>query len=212
MNFNFKIYKTVFCLLCSLGLSLNTFAQYGKSAIKAQAGLGVSSPSQSGFVEDFEGNNINFPAVNLGVQYMFQPKLGAKLDYNFSRISNADDSPEFKLNYSRVNLQAVYNASSVFSFFPPRIGVFVHAGPGYSFVKPLGNYTQNNTSYFNVMGGVEFHYGISDKLSIFTDVSYVNGFSKDFNPVTNGYGSFNGNILTITFGASISLSGCYYCD
>ena len=61
------------------------------------------------------------------------------------------------------------------------------------------------------MGGIEFHYGISDKLSVYVDTSYIFGFGKDFNPISDGFGSFNGDLLTITFGASISLSGCYYC-
>jgi hypothetical protein len=61
------------------------------------------------------------------------------------------------------------------------------------------------------MGGIEFHYGISDKLTIYLDTSYVLGFGNGFNPVSSGIGSFNGDLLTLTFGASISLSGCYYC-
>ena len=208
----FRIYKTAFCLLGSLILSFHMFSQDGTSLIKAQFALGIGSPSKDGFVQNFEGNSINFPTINLGVQYMFKPTIGGKLDYSFSRISNMENTPQFKLNYSRVNMQVVYDTNAVFSFLPPRVGVFLHAGPGYSFVKPLGNYTQNNTSFFNVIGGLELHYGISDKLSIYTDVSYINGFGKDFDPITDGNGSFNGNLLTITFGASISLSGCYFCN
>jgi hypothetical protein len=79
-------------------------------------------------------------------------------------------------------------------------------------VKPLGNYGDNNLSYLNVMGGLEVHYGISDKLSIYIDASYIKGFSDNFNPESNSFGSFNGDLLTITIGASISLSGCYYCE
>lgn len=185
-------------------------AQSGTSVFKAQIALGVSSPSSNGFVQDFKGKTINFPTVNLGLQYMFKPVLGAKLDYGFSRISHKNTSPEFKLNYSRINLQLVYDASRLISF-SPRMGTFLHAGPGFSMVSPLGNYTNNDTSFLNLMGGVEFHYGVSDSLTLFLDTSYILGMGKDFDPVSSGFGAFNGNLLTVTFGASISLSGCYFC-
>ncbi|RED45712.1 outer membrane beta-barrel protein [Seonamhaeicola aphaedonensis] len=212
MNFSFEKIKLVFYFYGCLLFTNLSFSQEGTSLLKAQFALGVNNPSSNGFVGDFEGKGINFPTVDLGLQYMFSSSLGARLDYSFSRISNEDSTPTFKLNYSRINAQLVYDASNVLTFLPPRIGVFIHVGPGYSMVKPLGNYTQNKESFFNIMAGMQFHYGISDKLSIYTDVSYINGFGKDFDPVSDGFGSFNGNLLTITFGASISLSGCYYCD
>lgn len=191
---------------------LLTFSQSSKNVIKAQIAVGVNSPASSGFVETFEAKPINFPTVNLGVQYMFSEKIGGKLDFGFNRFSNSDQSPEFKDNYSRLNVQFVYDTASAWGLLPSRIGIVGHAGPGYTFVKPLGNYADNKESFLNVMGGIEFHYGMSDTISLFTDVSYIYGLGKDFDPITDGYGSFNGNLTTITFGISFSLSGCYYCD
>jgi len=186
------------------------FSQGDTSKIKTQIGLGINSPSSNGFVTSFKGKSINFPTVNLGLQYMLKPKLGVKLDYGFNRISNENNFPEFKLNYSRINLQAVYDASRLLSI-SHRMGTFIHAGPGISMIKPLGNYGNNTTSFFNALGGVEWHYGISDSLTVFVDTSYVWGLGEDFNPVASGFGSFNGNLFTATFGISISLSGCYFC-
>lgn len=211
MTSNFKVYKPscilTFCLLnVFLATSQNT------STFKAQVALGVNLPSESGFVEGFEGQSLNFPTVNLGLQYMFKQRLGVKLDYGFNRISNEDNTTEFKVNYSRINAQLVYDASKIMGSISPKMGFFVHAGPGYSMIRPLGNYTENDTNFFNAMAGAEIHYGISDKLSMYVDLSYIHSFDKDFEPITEGYGSFNGNLLTITIGASISLSGCYYCE
>ena len=210
MTLDFKQNTFFWFALVLIFSSLSSFSQGDTSTIKAEFALGVNSPSSNGFVSSFEANSINFPTVNLGLQYMFKPKLGAKLDFGFNRISNADNTPEFKMNYSRINAQLVYDASIITSF-SSRIGAFVHAGPGFSMIKPLGNYGENKMSYLNAMAGIEFHYGISDKLSIYLDTSYIFGFGKDFKPVSDGFGSFNGDLLTITFGASISLSGCYYC-
>ena len=212
MHSIFKNYKKFWIAICFVLCGLLSFSQSDTSTFKAQFALGLSSPSKDGFVQSFEGQTYNFPTVNLGLQYMFMPKLGLKLDYGFSRISNQQYAQEFKLNYSRINAQLVLNATPVFSFLPHKMATFVHAGPGFSIIKPLGNYTQNETSYLNVMAGIEFHYSMSDKLSVYLDASYILGFGEDFIPMSEGFGSFNGNLLTLTIGASISLSGCYYCE
>ncbi|MCH4551763.1 outer membrane beta-barrel protein [Aestuariibaculum lutulentum] len=187
------------------------FSQNDTSTLKGQIALGVNNPSSDGFVSGFEGKSLNLPTVNLGLQYMFSPNIGAKLDYGFSRMANDSDAQEFKLNYSRINLQGVYNLSNII-YISNRTGIFVHAGPGYSMVKPLNNYGENKTSYLNAMAGLEIHYGLSDTMSLYFDTSYIHGFAKEFNPVSEGYGSFNGNVLTFTVGLSLSLSGCYYCN
>lgn len=200
---------TLVCFCCFLGGNA-VVAQTDTSTLKAQIALGVNSPSGDGFVQEFRGKSINFPTVNLGLQYMFKPVLGAKLDYGFSRISNEDGANDFKLNYSRINLQLVYDASRILAF-SNRIGTFFHAGPGFTMVNPLGNYGNNDVSFLNTMGGLELHYGVSDSLTLYLDGSYILGFGDDFNPVSTGFGAFNGNLLTVTFGVSISLSGCYFC-
>lgn len=205
-------YNSIFISILLTCFSFFGFSQNDTSTVKAQFALGANSPSANGFVNNFEAKSINFPTINLGIQYMFKPKLGAKLDFGYNRFSNLNNTPEFKVNYTRINVQLVYDATSIFSFLSPRIGTFIHAGPGYTSVKPLGNYANNETSFLNAMAGIEFHYGISDKLSVYFDTSYILGLGKDFNPISSGFGSFNGNILTFSIGASISLSGCYYCD
>ncbi|WP_298551638.1 cell envelope biogenesis protein OmpA [uncultured Algibacter sp.] len=210
MTLSFKLNTTFWLPIFIFFIGFSSFSQGDTSTFKAQFALGVNSPLSNGFVNDFEANSINFPTINLGLQYMFKQRLGAKLDFGYNRFSNLDNTPEFKVNYARINVQLVYDASIITSF-SNKMRAFAHAGPGFSMIKPLGNYRSNNTSFLNVMGGIEFHYGVSDKLSVFMDTSYIFGFSKDFNPVSAGFGSFNGDLLTITFGASISLSGCYYC-
>lgn len=205
-------FKTILFSLIFTCYSFLVFSQSEKSTIKAQIAVGLNNPSSDGFVSNFESKAVNFPSVNLGIQYMFKPKLGAKLDFGFNRFSNLNNTTDFKINYTRFNLQLAYDASRIMSFLPSNMGTFIHAGPGYTSIKPLGNYTQNNISFLNAMAGVEFHYGMSDTVSLYFDTSYILGFGKDFNPVSEGFGSFNGNILTFNFGISLSLSGCQFCD
>jgi len=143
---------------------------------------------------------------------MFNQQFGAKLDYGYNRIINTDNTPEFKVNYSRINAQLVYDAKNTFLFLPEQINIVGHVGPGMTFIKPLAGYSDNKLSFFNVMAGLEFHYELSETISMYLDTSYILGLSKDFEPISEGYGSFNGDLFTVTLGISFSLSGCQYCD
>ncbi|MGS2725385.1 cell envelope biogenesis protein OmpA [Psychroserpens sp. BH13MA-6] len=211
MTSNYRLQKLSILMLClSSVLYLN--AQKSTNKWKAQIALGVNSPSQSGFVEAFQSKSLNFPTVHLGIQHMFKKQLGAKLDFGFNRFSSDDNSIDFKTNYTRLNVQLVYDPTESIGFLPTRFGLVAHAGPGYSFIRPLGDYSGNQTSFFNVMAGLEIHYAMSQYMSVHTDVSYILGFGEDFDPITDGYGAFNSDLLTVTLGVTFSLSGCQYCD
>ena len=198
-------------LVVSFLFTVFSYAQRNTNIWKAQIAVGVNSPSESGFVEGFESQSMNIPAINAGFQRMFKPQFGAKLDFGFNRFSDGSDSPEFKINYTRINAQFVYDPTESISFLPERLGLVTHAGPGYTFVKPLGDFATNKVSFLNVMAGLEVHYALSEYMSLYTDVSYILGLGSDFDPIIDGFGSFNGNLLTITFGITFSLSGCQYC-
>ncbi len=208
----FKQYLLFFSVIF---MALNSHAQFKEtSKWKALFAVGFNSPSANGFVEGTEAKSINMPTVNIGVQHMFKQQFGVKLDYGFNRFKLDDVSPEVKINYSRVNVQFVYDPSSYIDFLPPRIRTVLHAGPGYSFVKPLGNLDENKQSYLNFLGGLEVHYAISEKVSVYTDLAYIYGFTSldDYDPVLSGLGAFNGNVFNLTFGLAVSLSGCQFCD
>jgi len=180
----------------------------------AQIGLGVNSPSKSGFVDAYPAQSLNFPTVNLGVQRMFTRSLGARLDYGFNRFKEEDATQDFKINYNRINVQLVYNPSESLYFLPQKLQLIGHTGPGYSIASPLGNLDMNKQSYLNFNLGLELHYFINRKVNLYTDISYVYGLTslEDYNPEILGLGAFNGSMLNITVGVSIALSGCYYCE
>lgn len=195
-------------------MSVNSLlAQPETNKWKFQFAIGINSPSDSDSSDNFEFNSVNFPSINLGIQHMFTRQWGAKFDLGYNRANSADDSPEFKLNYTRINLQAVYDFKDVLAFMPPRMALVVHAGPGLSFSKPLSPFSDNNYTYLNALAGLEVHYGVAQTVSIYTDLSYAFGFSGDdkYDPAIDGF-SFNGDVLFLTIGVSVSLSGCYFCD
>lgn len=180
---------------------------------RAVFSVGVNSPESNGFVNGSYAKSINFPTINLGLQHFITRELGVKVDYGFNRFTNDEDTPEFKINYSRINIQALFDPTDLLGFFPPFLRTVVHAGPGYSIVKPLGNLGDNKQSYLNANVGIEFNYALSDKVAIFTDASYIYGFTSldDYNPALSGLGAFNGSVFNLTFGVAISVGRCRYC-
>jgi hypothetical protein len=181
-------------------------------------GLGLNIPSDD-FGTIYEAKTINGLTVDAGIRYMFKKKLGAKLDIGYNRYGEGGDSPEFKANFTRVNLQAYYNVwDHLYDLqlrLPERMGVFLHAGPGMSFIKPLSEpFINNNTSNFNAIAGVAIHYGVTNKLSVFVDGSNIFNFGQKINyEGSNLTDNINASMLNITFGVSISInSDCYYCD
>lgn len=181
-------------------------------------GLGVNSPSND-FVTPYSAKPINGLTVDAGLRYMFKKKLGVKADLGFNRYGNDGDSPEFKANYTRVNLQAYYNVwDHLYNFqipLPERLGIFLHAGPGMAFIKPLSEpFLNNKSSNFNVMAGLAVHYGITDRVSVYVDGSNMfNMGQKTGYEGTVLEDKINSSMLNITFGVSISInSDCYFCE
>lgn len=212
MQQNLKQYLLFFMLLSVTTISYGQLRETSKW--KALFALGVNYPTTDGFVDETYAQPVNFPTVNIGIQHMLKRQYGVKLDFGFNRFKNDDESPEFKINYTRINAQFVYDPSDYFGFLPTRIRTVFHAGPGLAFVKPLGTLGENKQSYLNFITGLEIHYAVNEKISIYADLAYLYGFTSldDYDPVLSGLGAFNGSVFNLTFGVAFSLSGCQYCD
>ena len=213
MSFIFLKYRNAIILFLFISVTSFVCAQEETDKWKLQLALGVNNPIDDGKNDGYYTKYLNFPSVNLGIQHMFTNKYGAKLDYGFNRSSNETGSNVFKLNYSRVNFQFVYDATSDLRFLPQPIKIVAHAGLGMSFTQPLGNDKDNTYTYLNFLAGLEIHYKPSRTFSVFTDVSYAYSLAgKDKYDVNLDGFSFNGDLLYISIGISVSLSGCYYCN
>jgi len=206
-------FRIVFFLCFTILVSSFATAQEETDKWKLQLALGVNNPIDNGKNDSYYTKYLNFPSVNLGIQYMFTRQFGAKLDYGFNRSLNDTGSKEFKLNYSRVNFQLVCDVTNDLRFLPESITIVAHIGPGMSFTQPLGNDSENTYTYLNLLAGLEIHYKVSRTFSVFTDVSYAYSLaSKDkYDANIDGF-SFNGDLIYASIGISVSLSGCYYCN
>jgi len=208
-------FKTEKFMLFFVFFSISTlvFAQNDDYKWRLQLAIGVNNPIDNGEYPGYYTNYFNFPSVNAGIQYMFLSNLGIKLDAGFNRSSSAPESQEFKLSYSRINAQLVYDFSNTFGFLPKQIGVVAHAGPGISFTQPSGDYSDNHLSFVNVLAGVELHYGISESLTVYGDISYaystlkMGTYDEDYPEY-----SFYGDLLYASVGLSYSFgqsNNCY---
>ena len=208
VKYRVAIFIAVFSLISSLGHSQKRTDKW-----RLQFALGVNNPIDNGENDGYYTKYVNFPSVNLGIQHMFSDKLGAKLDYGFNRSENNTGSKPFKLNYSRINLQLVYDATRELRFLPEQLKIIGHAGPGISFTQPLGNDTENKYTFLNALIGLEIHYKLSRALTVFTDVSFAYSLTnKDkYDTAIDGF-SFNGNLIYASVGISVALSGCNYCN
>ncbi len=213
MTSNFKIQKVKLLLILTVLMTMLSFSQTDSEKWKFQLALGINNPIDTGENVGYSSKYVNFPTVNLGLQHMFSDAIGAKLDIGFNRSSNSNSSLEFKLNYTRVNAQIVYNLRSMLHSLPNRIAIVAHAGPGISFTEPLGNFSENKYTYLNALAGLEIHYGLSRNLSVYGDLGYVYSLAgkNKYDVAVDGF-SFNDDLMYAAFGVSISLNGCKYCN
>ncbi|TPV31805.1 porin family protein [Paucihalobacter ruber] len=204
--------KLILLLLIAVCNLHSSNAQRDTQRWTGQIAVGINNPIDDGTNDGYFTKYANIPTINIGVQHMFKPDWGARLDLGFNRASNADGSLEFKLNYTRVNTQIVYNATNVLGFLPERLEVVAHAGPGLSFTSPLAPYNNNTYTYLNLLAGGEIHYRLSRGVTIFTDLSYALSLAGNdkYDVNVDGF-SFNGDLLYLTFGVTFALSGCQYC-
>src|SRR5690606_11941233 len=102
MNTSFINFKKASVSIIFLFISFLAVSAADTSKWKIQMALGVNNPSSSGFVSRFDAKPINLPTINLGLQHMFKRQFGAKLHFGFNRISHENNSPYFKVNYTRI--------------------------------------------------------------------------------------------------------------
>lgn len=214
MTSKFRMQNLSWLLLAAFLVTSVGVAQRDVDKWKLQVALGINKPRADGESPGFFAEYVNFPTINVGVQHMFSPTWGAKLDLGYNRSSNKHDSDEFKLNYTRVNAQLVYDFKNIFTFLPYKVGIVGHAGPGISMTKPLGEYANNTYTYPNVMLGFELHYQLTQTLSIYGDASYVKSLSNasKYDVDTDGF-SFRGDMVYVALGLAITLDGnrsCYF--
>ena len=136
--------------------SFQGYSQAETSRWKAFFQLGLAMPESMAYEAPQEVKSVNFPNITLGVQHQFKALWGLRLDYQYNRFKSSDQSPEFKTNLSRLNAQLIFDSAPL-KILPKYFSIVAHMGPGYTFMKPLGQYKDYKKGFFNLLGGLEFH-------------------------------------------------------
>lgn len=115
----------------------------------------------------------SFYNADLGVRYMFNNKIGLKLDVGYYNLTERSGSMPFESHYYRTNLQAVANLGRIMNFetFTSRLGLLAHAGFGYAQLK-----TENRDftdRMLNFMAGVTGQVRLGNKFALTGDFSTI---------------------------------------
>lgn len=148
---------------------------FNKWTLELGGGINTASnPLSSGY--DISGYNL-FNG-NFGARYMFNTKFGLKLAASYDRLTNNDDSPEFKTNVYGASLQGVVNVGRILDFqtWTNRLNILGHAGVGVGFFK--NDAFEHNDHIGSFLIGLTGQFKISERVSLFGDFTMTNNFSQ----------------------------------
>ncbi len=184
----------------------NDMKDYDKWSIDIAAGLNNASRpySQEGIYTD---HFADFSA-NVGVRYMFNDKFGLRADVGFGSINADDDAAlDFSTDYTRFQLETVFNLGSVFNFreFTNRFNLLFHAGAGLNYFNyQEGALTSSNQTVL-ITGGITPQVKISKSIALNLDLSITGHTNQDY--TLDGYAQtnnldFDGMMVNATVGIS----------
>lgn len=190
-----------------------------------EAGVGQSKgvrPYTQGFYSSNANSvlgTVDLNSYQLGVRYMFTPRLGVRLRGNYDMFENNTDTDSqiFKTNQIRFDAEAVINMTRVLNAEEAfgRFGLLVHGGLSYSRLKadydapyhPIGgpsNYGFDEDNLGFVIG-VTPQFRILDRLAVFLDVTSIFNFRQHF-AWDGHYSAPNNNLQGQMLNASLGLS------
>jgi len=171
---------------------------YNRWSLDAQFGLNYA---QGPLTTGYSTNEYGLYHLGLGTRYMFNPKFGLKLSVGYDEISEGFNSPNFHTDYFRSSLEGVINLAALLDF-NCRFGLLAHGGAGYSLMTGV-NMTEDFDHIMNVTAGITPQYMLSNRLSIYGDVSAVSNVYQDYNydfARTHTNRGFDGNLFNFSVG------------
>ncbi|WP_144607374.1 OmpA family protein [Algoriphagus algorifonticola] len=212
--------KLILSTLMAGALAIGANAQdYDKWSLELNGGF---NKPMAPLAPQFLSPTLNIGHVDLGVRYMFNEKFGAKLDYGFGSMSEANGNrvnslQAFDTNYWRLNLQGVANMGRVLNFesFSRSFGLLLHGGAGMGAVKPQSNrFAGTNDIVYNLIFGLTPQLKLSKNIALVGDISTIlngrqtvswDGSTEILPDLENGYYGTNGTWWTGTIGLNFYL-------
>lgn len=181
---------------------------YNKWSIEAAGGMHKPvRPMAKGYYTD----TPSFAQFSLGTRYMFNNRFGLKLDLGYNSFNEGDGSSAYKSNYYRGTLQGVANLGSILKFetWTNSLGVLLHAGAGYSQLKPKEPIDRANTDQMlNFIAGITPQVKLGNRVALNLDASIIGhvrqNYTFDGTKKTNTRG-FNGYFTNFSAGLTVYL-------
>lgn len=172
-------------------------------------GAGVQTivfPGVAGYGTD----NPDFWQANVGARYMVNEKFGLRLDLGYNNISEGDGYNSFQSDYYRGTLEAVINAGNLLNFksWTNSFNVLVHGGGGISRLYANEPIDQPTDKMLHVMAGVTPQYKLSNRVSLFLDVTGISNFYQSLSfdgTVPTSRKGISGGIVNYSLGVNIAL-------
>lgn len=160
-----------FQIFIFLVLSSSLFAQLNVNNLSVEAGYGYTgaiAPYYKGFKSNFSG----FNHFNVGIRYMFNEKIGAKVAYKLDHFVN-DPGGKVGITYSAVALSGIYNLGKQFGLTyltRDKLSLNAHLDAGVAFAYMIG---QNDYEKVGVIGiGVTPMLNLTNKLALTADFTH----------------------------------------
>ncbi|WP_243456857.1 OmpA family protein [Polaribacter batillariae] len=174
-------------------------------------GAGVHTPVfplASGYNPEIK--HPDFWQTNLGVRYMFNEKFGLRLDLGYNKFTEGKNSKPFESNYYRATLEGVVNAGNILNFksWTNRFNLLFHGGAGLSRLYPKSPVEVSRDQVINVMAGITPQVKLTDRVSLFLDVSAIGHFyqQRTFDGTTTvKRRGLTGGIFNYSAGLNIAL-------
>ncbi len=193
-------------LIC---FTINANAQeYNKWSI--DFGLGghdIINPLSPGY----ETGILGLGQVNLGVRRMFNEKFGLRVDLGYNEFKEGDNSLPFRSNYYRASLEGVVNAGNLlnFSSWTKRFNLLFHGGAGLSYLRTITPIDNGSAEpILNLIVGFSPQYKISNRISLFLDVSTIFHDYQDFTydgASNTAAREMTGSIINTSIGINVSI-------
>lgn len=196
-------------LLClAQGISAQEAKDYNKWSVEFGGGINkVSKPLNPGYHVD----GYNLYTLTAGARYMFNTKIGLKLDFDMHRLMGDNRSIPFQTNVYTVGLEGVANLGRILEFesWTKRINVLAHTGVGVGMLTGNDRIKEND-NIGNFLIGLTGEYKLTNRVTLTGDFTMMNSFamqsSWDGGQVYQPAGTqgFDGTLYAATIGLNIS--------
>jgi OOP family OmpA-OmpF porin len=174
---NKKCYMKKITLISFLVATVVSFGQITKPSFNRWSidlSGGINSVAK-GMTPGYKSNLPNVGSFEVGTRYMLNADFGFDLNVGFDNFGNSSESPEFKTNVGRLNLQGVLNLGNALKFYQwtEKFTFLAHAGVG------MADFSDDGLTFFfsdhdrmgQLVVGLTPQYKLSRRLAINLDVT-----------------------------------------